>query len=579
MVVDTNAEVMFEGTGAEILVESLCHAGIGMIFGVPGDTGIIFYDALYHRRDRLRHVLARDERHAAIMADVYARCTNTVGVVEASSGGGVTYLASGLGEPYASSVPMLVITSDIHRRSRSSGAITEIDQRLLFAAVTKWLTTVEDAADIPRLVAEALMAATSGRPGPVCLVVPEDVFDQHRQVTITPMANITPYARVAADAQAIHQAADALRHAERPAIVSGGGIHLSGAWKELGEMAASFGIPVATTIHGKGTFAETSPWSLGVVGANGARAYANEYVASADVVLFIGTRANSSDTNGYTSPPLAGATIIHNDIDLGRAGRNYPGSIALVGDARATLQQLIAALSPGDAGRRDHLRSWIANQCQGWHLESLQSVILDGGLLNPRDVVRTIHDVVDAETLVLGDAGTPTPNLASYWEVATAARSIMLPRGHGSMGWAIPGAIGAAFAHPGRPVIALTTDGSLAMACGELETACRFQLPIVFVQFTNGSLGWIKMLQHLYLDRRYFGVEPGTIDAVAVARGMGLQAARVSTIEEFARIFREGLAERRPMYIDVPVPEFMDLVPPVASWQATLAGTGGRPVY
>ncbi len=174
----------FTGTGAAILVESLCRAGVRTLFGVPGDTGVGLYDALYRATDRIRHILARDERHAATMADVYARRTKRSGVIEASSGGGAMYLVSGLGEPYAASVPMLVITSDIHRRSRGTAAITEdgsgsiIHRRYQVACGGGGC-----GGDLPRLVTEALTAATSGRPGPVSLIFPEDVFEQHRTMT------------------------------------------------------------------------------------------------------------------------------------------------------------------------------------------------------------------------------------------------------------------------------------------------------------------------------------------------------------------------------------------------------------
>jgi len=572
----------FEGTGAAILVESLCRAGVTMLFGVPGDTGVGLYDALHAAQGRITHILARDERHAATMADVYARRTNTVGVTEASSGGGAMYLVSGLGEPYAASVPMLVITSDVHHRSRGTGAITEIDQHALFTAVTKWRAVVEDAGDLPRLVTEALAAATSGRPGPVSLILPEDVFEQRRTVSFSPALSTTgaatPHTRPPADVALVRQAADALRGAMRPAIVAGGGVHLSAAWDALAELATGAGIPVATTIHGKGAFSDGSPWALGVVGANGAREYANAYLADADVVLFIGTRANSTDTNGFTSPPRT-ATVLHLDADAGRAGHNYPGSLALVGDAATVLAQLTEALPPGLAATRGNLRDGIAAMRREWDVASRELVTLPDDTLHPRDVVRAVHDAAGSDAVVLGDAGTATPNLASYWEVATAGRTVLLPRGHGPMGWAIPGAMGAAFAQPGRRVVAMTTEGSLAMACGELETAVRFGLPIVFVQFTNGSFGWIKMLQHLYMGERYFGVEPGPIDAPTVARGMGMRAVRVESLDQFMREFAVALATNGPSYIEVPVPDQITLTPPVAPWQATLAGTGGRPVY
>jgi acetolactate synthase I/II/III large subunit len=579
MPTDDRSKSIAEGTGAEILVESLHRAGVEVVFGLSGDTGVALYDALYHRRDEVRHVMARDERNAAYMADAYARRTNRVGVVEVSSGGGTTYAVGGLGEAFASSVPVLVITSDIHSGSRGTGALTEIDQGLLFAAVTKWRATVSRADEIPSLVAEALASATGGRPAPVCLIVPENVLDERARVAFPPASTAVPRERPEAAEGAIRRAAEALQRAERPAIVAGSGVHLSGAWSELARLAETTGIPVATTIHGKGTLSETSPYSLGVVGANGARDYANEYLAEADVVLFVGTRANATDTNSYTSPPREGTVVIQNDIDAERAGRNFPGSIALVGDAKATLRQLLSVL-PQDEGAKRRLFDWIEERRRTWLGANSEPRIPDGeDLLDPRDVVRAIRREAGGDVLLVADPGTPTPNVAAYWETVEAAREVIVPRGHGPMGYTIPAAIGAALSSPNRRIVGLTADGSFAMAIGELETAARLQLPIIYVQFSNGSMGWIKMLQHLYMGKRYFDVDLGPIDAVAVARGMGLDATRVTSSEEFSEVLRRNLLSRGPAFIDVPVPDQINLVPPVAPWREALAGKAERPVY
>lgn len=575
----------FAGTGAAILVECLVRRGIRTIFGLPGDTGVHLYDALYHRSDRIRHVLARDERHAAVMADVYARCTNSVGVVEASSGAGVTYVVGGLGEPYAASIPLLVISTDIRRTSRGTGAVTEVDQVALFAAVTKWAVAADRAADLPDLVDRALAVATSGRPGPVALILPDDVLAEHAESRIAAGRPSLPRERPLPADGRVREAAAQLQAARWPAIVAGSGIHLSAAWDELARLAHQAGIPVATTIHGKGAIPETSSWSLGVVGANGARSYANDYLAAADVVLFVGTRANATDTNGYTTPPRDGAAIIQVDIEPERAGRNYPGSLALVGDAKATLARLVELLE-GAPERSERIRRWIAERRQAWLSATTEAGGPGNGAgsdapprLAPRAVLQTIRAIVGSDATVIGDPGTPTPNLACFWETTSAGRSVIIPRGHGPMGYAIPGAIGAALARPARPVVAFTTDGSLAMAGGELETAARYGLPIVFVQFTNRSFGWIKMLQHLYLGKRYFGVDHGPIDAVAVARACGMKGLRAERLEELATAVRESVETGRPLYVEVEVPDEIALTPPVAPWQAALAGKAERPVY
>lgn len=568
-------------TGAELLVESLIAAGITTVFGLPGDTGVAFYDALYHRSDRLRHVLARDERHAAFMADGYARAANTVGVVEASSGGGSTYVVGGLGEAYAASVPILLIVSDVHSHSRGTGALTEIDQLALYSAVTKWAACAETAQQLPSLVEEALVQATDGRPAPVAIVVPEDVFDQDLaldQAPRRPRPGLLqlPRARPAADPKCVDRAARMLAGAQRPVIVAGSGVHLSAASEVLADIAEHGAIPVATTVHGKGVITDTHPYSLGVVGANGGGP-GNPYLRAADAVLFVGTRANATDTNGWTAPPRTGVPVAQIDIVAARAGRNFPDAIPLAGDARTVLEQLRAALPAADAGRRGVLADDVAAlRGDGGHGQAPQP---PDGNLDARRVVETAQQAMPDGCLLVADPGTPTPHVAAYWQVGRPGRTVIVPRGHGPMGYAIPAAVGVSLAHPGTPVLALTADGGFAMACGELETVHRLQLPIVFVQFTNFSLGWIKMLQHLYTGRRYFGVDPGPIDAVGVAIACGLFAAHAGGYDELADLIARHVADRRPAYIDVAVRHVIDDVPPVAPWHAALAGETARPTY
>lgn len=550
---------------------------------MPGDTGVIFYDALHSARHRLRHVLARDERHAAVMADAFARVTNRVGAVEVSSGGGTTYVVGGLGEAYAASVPVLVITSDIHRRSRGTGALTEIDQLALFSAVTKWARVVESAADIPASVAEALQSATSGRPAPVVLIFPEDVLDEPIRLPHLEKQKLdaVPLERPAADAASVRSAADALAQAARPAVVAGSGVHLSLAWDALAALAERASVPVATTIQGKGSIPESSPWSLGVAGGNGGRSYANEYLSSADAVLFVGTRANSTDTNGWTSPsPTGGAKIFRNDIDAKRAAGNFPGCGPLCGDSRTVLEQLTEA-HPGVAPETtQQRRQWIGTERAKWR--EAQAGDRDRpnayGVL-PAEVVTSVRDIVGPDTLVVADPGTPTPNLACFWDIEHAGRSIISPRGHGPMGYAIPASVGMAVARPERPVVALTADGSFAMSCGELETVARLSLPVIFIQMTNGSLGWIKMLQHLYTGSRYFGVDLGAIDSPAVAKACGIAALRADKLPDLQQAITEFSKNRRPMYIDVPVPDLATVTPPVAPWLGAADSRGPRPVY
>lgn len=567
------------GRGADLLVKALIGNGVTDLFGVPGDTGIVLYDALYHCAAEIRHILARDERHAAAMADAYARVTGRIGTVEVSSGGGTSYVVGGLGEAFAAAVPILVVTSDIHRDSRGSGALTEIDQEALFAAVTKHTLVVSRAQDVPAAVSEALKAATTGRPAPVALIVPEDVLDEHAEAELPPTQDRlqVPRKRPSAPANGIAAAGRLLSRSQRPALLVGGGVHVSRAYAAVQEFAECLGAGVATTIHGKGAIADSNTWALGVAGNNGGADPASSYLAESDTVVVIGSRANATDTDSYSAPPRS-ANVIAIDIDPSRASNNYPNAMVLDGDADVILHQLIAELTPVTADGVDNRRQDIARRRD-------KGVTVDPrpiptGKLLVDDVIDELAKVFsDVDPLVAVDPGTPTPAVAHRWPVRRAGRSIVIPRGHGPMGYAIPAAVGAAVAEPGRPVLALTADGSFAMSCGELETIARLQLPIIAVQFTNDSMGWIKMLQHLYEGGRYFSVDPGPIDATAVARACGLNAARPTTIEALGDHVRSARAAGGGMYLDVDVAHMIDIVPQVPAWHRALAGDRTRPVY
>jgi acetolactate synthase-1/2/3 large subunit len=565
--------------GADLVVRALVDAGVERVFGLPGDTGVALYDALHRGQDRIRHVLARDERHAAYMADGYARSANTLGVCEASSGGGVSYLASGLAEAFSSSVPILVITSDVHRGSRGTSALTEIDQLAIFSGCTKWRRSVESAAEVPAVVAEAVRQARSGRPAPVAVVIPEDVLDERVQDAGSTTAHPMPVRPSAAPA-AVDEAVELLSGARTPVLIAGGGVHLSSAYEQVVAVCERAALPVATTIHGKGAVDESHPLSLGVVGANGAREFVNSYVEGADVALFVGTRANATDTNSFTAPPRGQATVIQIDIEPDRAGRNYPGSLGLVGDAATVLGQIEARLPrTGDDIREDRIAELSAER-QKWERQIDHFTALPDGLLEPREVVRTLHELFGPDAFIVGDPGTPTPNIAAFWPTNAGARRVIVPRGHGPMGYAIPAAIGVAVAHPGNRVLCLTTEGSLGMAAGDWETAVRLRLPITYVLLDNSSMGWIKMLQHLYEGARYFSVDPGPIDSVGVAAAMGMRAERATSVDHLKAAVAEADATAGPSLIEVRIPDQIASPPPVAPWQATLDGhTAERPVY
>src|SRR5262245_2563045 len=277
--------------GARALVDVLVESGVEHIFGLPGDTGTSLYDALYDVRDRLTHVMTRDERSASFMADVYARVSGRVGVCEGPSGGGATYIVPGVAEAHGSAIPLLCLTSDTPGEQQGRGVLTEHEQEGLFRPVTKWNARVGSAATLAEATRRAIRLTTAGRPGAAHLSLPSDVLEGEtpdESVYGVPEFGLAPALRTRPDPALIQRAADAPADAERPVIVAGGGVLISGAWEELTALAEALNVPVATSINGKGSIAETSPLSLGVVGGNGARAYGNACVAGADLVLFVG---------------------------------------------------------------------------------------------------------------------------------------------------------------------------------------------------------------------------------------------------------------------------------------------------
>src|SRR5215217_9361728 len=313
--------------GARALVDVLIKCGVEHIFGLPGDTGMALYDALHDRRDRVTHIMTRDERSASFRADVYARVSGRLGVCEGPSGGGATYIVPGVAEAHGSAIPLLCLTTDTPVNQHGRGVLTELDQESLFRPITKWNTRINAAATVAEMTRRALRMATAGRPGAVHLSLPTDSLEGETpdsSVYGVPDFATAPALRTRPDPSLVQRAADAIAQAERPVIVVGGGVLISGAWDELTLFAETLNIPVATSINGKGSIAETSPVSIGIVGGNGARAYTNGAVANADLVIFVGSRTDSTTTHHWKVPSINGTqAAIQIDVEPFEIGNNY----------------------------------------------------------------------------------------------------------------------------------------------------------------------------------------------------------------------------------------------------------------
>lgn len=560
-------------TGAQLLVRALRTVGVDRIFGLPGDTGMAFYDALYDERS-ISHVMARDERSASFMADVYARVSGRLGVCEGPSGGGATYIVPGVAEAQGSAIPMLCLTSDTPVADDHRGVLTELDQVGLFRPVTKWSERIHLASGVEDAVHRAVRLALSDRPGATHLSLPSDVLEgdagtQRRPTDV--LGDTVPRSRPRADRIEVQRAADLLAQARRAVIVAGGGVLTSGAADELTSFAESTGIPVATSINGKGSVPETSQCSIGVVGNNGARSYANQWVADADLILFIGTRTDSTTTVGWTVPSRQEPpATIHLDIANREIGNTYPSSAILNGDARETLVDLAAAISDKDrlwSRNRDRLARLAVER--DTYFESIGGAIESNAVpIKPQRLVSTLRQLLDDDAVIVADPGTPTPYLAAQYVVNRTGRTTVIPRAHGGLGYAIPGVIGAHYAAAGRRVVGMLGDGSFGMAVGELETLSRLDLPIVLIQCSNSTFGWIKELQHLYHRRRYYSVDFKDLDYMAIARGFGIDGYHVDDPAFLKSTLQQALASGRPAFVNVVTEAQMTETPPVATWQA-----------
>jgi len=557
-------------TGAEALVKLLQAHGVKHMFGLCGDTTLPFYDAMAQLEHGITHVLTRDERHAAYMADGYARVTGKPGVCEGPSGGGATYILPGVVEANESSIPILAITSDVSTASRGRYPLTELDQVSLFKPVTKWNASLDDATRLPAMVRAAFKAMTSGTPGAAHLALPFNT----QKATLDPSEvwaderhSVYPSAPVAADMADIHAAADALFAAKRAVAIVGGGPVIAGAYQPLLDLATHFNMPVATTVSGQGAIAETHPLAVGVVGSNGSSPATRAIVDEADLVLFIGCRAGSVTTERWRSPKL-GTKIIHIDTDPNVIGANYQTDVAIVADARLALHALVDAVK-SVASKTDFDGATRAAGAWQAKLEKFNVLAASNEApIRPERVIAELQNVLDNDAIVVADPGTPCPYFSAYYRWPQAGRQFITNRAHGALGYALAASMGAAIGRPNVKTVAVMGDGSFGFCCGEFETMVRHKLPITSIVFSNATFGWIKAGQDSGFGQRYYNVDFDRTDHAAVASAFGVKSWRVEDPTKLNAVLKEALAHDGPTLIDVISQPLHEAEAPVSEWVA-----------
>jgi acetolactate synthase-1/2/3 large subunit len=568
-VTDNRTENVFNG--AEALVRMLEAHGVRHIFGLCGDTTLPFYDALYRLDHRIDHVLTRDERSAAYMADGYARVTGKVGVCEGPSGGGATYILPGLVEANESSIPVLAITSDVSVAARGHYPLTELDQESLMRSLTKWNGVIPKSDMLPDMVRTAFRTMTTGRPGSAHLGLPIDVQRgpvDPDQVWADPGHGGFPAYPAAPDTARAEAALEAILSARFPVIVCGGGIVLAGGESDFRQFVESLDIAVATTISGQGSLAETHPNCVGVVGSNGGVPATRDVVNKADLVVFIGCRAGSVTTELWRVP-AKGTRIVHIDCDPAVISASYPTEVAVVADARLALAELNRLLreraeKPAGFGGATVVaeakeKKWAAFRPLA---ESRDTPI------KPERTIAALRAVLDDDAIVVADPGTPCPYASAFYEVRKPGRTLFSNRAHGALGYSMSAAMGAWFGRPDRKIVSLMGDGSFGFTCGELETVVRRRMPITFIVFSNAVYGWIKAGQRVAFGERYFSVDFNRTDHAAVATAFGVKSWTVEDPDQLEAVLRQAVDHDGPTLVDVISQPLNEAAAPVSEWIA-----------
>jgi len=557
--------------GAEAMVRMLQAHGVKHVFGLCGDTSLPFYDALYRLDHGIEHILTRDERCAAYMADGYARVTGRVGVCEGPSGGGATYILPGVVEANESSVSVLSITSDVSVTSLGRYPLTELDQAALFRPLTKYNDVIDHAARLPNMVRQAFRAMTTGRPGAAHLGLPIDVqrapVDEEDLWAQNDFKSF-PAWPTAPDLKAIEAAADAILAAKNPVIICGGGVVLAGGEPALQAVAERLNLVVATTVSGQGSLADDHANHLGVVGSNGGVPVTRAVVDAADLIVYAGCRAGSVTTERWRSPKK-GVKIVHIDSDPMAISANYPTDVAVVADARLAFEALNRAFDQLGTEKVDFDGRSKVTAAKAIKFAAFDELAASDDMpIKPERVIAELNRVLPSDAVIVADPGTPCPYFSAFYRIPHVGRHFFSNRAHGALGYSLSAAVGAQVGRPDARVVAAMGDGSFGFTVGELETVVRLGLPIMFLVFSNSVYGWIKAGQKTGFDERYYSVDFNRTDHAAVAQAFGVKSWRVEDPADLNGVFKQALEHDGPTLVDVISQPLQDAKAPVSEWIA-----------
>jgi len=541
-------------SGAQILCESLIKEGVEVIFGFPGGAVLPLYDVL-PQYPQLRHILVRHEQGAAHAADGYARATGRVGVCLATSGPGACNLVTGIANAHLDSSPVVAITGQVARPFIGKDAFQEIDITGITVPITKHNYLVLRADEIATMVKEAFHIARSGRPGPVLLDIPRDVFIEEATFHYPEKVDLRGYKpTVHGHVAQIKRAAKLINESKRPVILAGRGVIISGAYDELRELAEKAQIPVITTLLGISCFPEDHMLSLGMLGMHG-MACANLAVDATDLVIAIGMRFDDRAT-GKVSGFAPHAQVIHIDVDPAEIGKNVRVTLPIVGEVKPVLKALNKQVDV-----QTHVE-WIG-QVEEWRREHPLHSIHEAKNILPQYVVSKICEVTKGDAIIVTGVGQNQMWAALHF-CYRKPNSLISSGGLGTMGFELPAAIGAKVGRPEETVWAIAGDGGFQMTIQELGTAVQDNIAVKVAILNNGYLGMVRQWQALFYERRYVATPLSGPDFVRVAEAYGLPGMRVTENSQVVPAIKKAMKHQGPFLIDFVVEPEENVYPMVA---------------
>ena len=547
-------------TGGQIVCESLMMEGVDVVFGIPGGAILPLYGT-FSQYPQIRHILTRHEEGASMAADAYARITGKVGVCMATSGPGATNLVTGIATAQMDSVPMVAITGQVARPAIGKDAFQETDVTGITLPVTKHNYLVMTPEEIAPTIKEAFYIANTGRPGPVLVDIPRDVFQQTAEFTYPETIDLPGYKPVMdGHPSQVRKAAQLINEAKKPLILAGHGVIISRAFQELQELAEKAQIPVITTLLGRSAFPDAHVLFVGMPGMHGV-AYASLAIDEADLVIGLGMRFDDRIV-GRVSDFAPNAKVVHVDVDPAEIGKNVHTDVPVVGDLARVLRQLNPIVEPAT-----HV-DWLQriDQLKAEH-PSLR--IRDTNKLLPQQVVRDLCDATDGNAIVVTGVGQHQMWAAQHY-ACRQSNSFITSGGLGSMGYEVPAAMGAQVARPDRVVWSICGDGGFQMTMSELATIAENNLPVKFAIFNNGYLGMVRQWQEFFYRKDYFATHyTNNPDFVKLADAFGIKGIRVTERGQSMDAIREAMAHPGPVVVDFVVEEEENVFPMIPAGMST----------